>query len=200
MEQIVDHPAPRTSYQLTFTVLLLAAIAYSLLQSLIIPVLPTIERSLHTSESTVTWVLTAYLLSASVATPIVGRVGDMYGKKRVLVATLVVLALGSLMAALASSIGVMIAARIVQGVGGAVLPLSFGIIRDEFPRAKVPTAIGIAAATTAVGGGAGIVLAGPIVEAFDYHFLFWIPLVMVLVAALVALVVIPDPGEASMRR
>src|SRR5580704_3606640 len=89
----------RSRYPLTFSVVLVSVSAYALLQSLVLPVLPTIQHSLHTSQNTVTWVLTAYLLSASVATPILGRLGDMVGRKKVLVITLGVLALGSLVAA-----------------------------------------------------------------------------------------------------
>ena len=77
--------------------------------------------------------LTAFLLSASVTTPIIGRLGDMFGKERVLVAVLLVLGLGTLVSALSSSLGMLVAGRAIQGAGGAVFPLSFGIIRDEFP-------------------------------------------------------------------
>src|SRR6476469_4632858 len=150
----------RTDYRVTFLVLCLGVSSFSLLQSMVNPVLPTIEAALHTDQATVTWVLTAYLLSASVFTPIIGRVGDMVGKERMLVVALGVLAIGSVLAALATSIGVMITARAIQGVGGGIIPLSFGIIRDEFPRPKVPAAVGTVAALLAVGGGAGLVLAG----------------------------------------
>ena len=123
-------------------VLAVAASAFSLLQSMVSPVLPLLETDLHTSQNTVTWVLTAYLLSASVCTPILGRIGDMYGKRRVMVLVLALLAAGSVLAAVATSISVMIIARTVQGVGGGLIPLAFGIIRDEFPREKVPGAVG----------------------------------------------------------
>src|SRR5487761_689516 len=112
----------RTRYRVTFTVLSAAVAGYALLQSLVIPVLPTIQHDLHTSQGSVTWVLTAYLLSASIFTPILGRVGDMVGKERMLVVTLSALALGSVMAGLAHSILALIIARAVQGIGGAVLP------------------------------------------------------------------------------
>src|ERR1700722_7506644 len=192
----------RSSYKVTFAVLLLGTVAYALLQSLVLPVLPTIQHSLHTSQSTVTWVLTAYLLSASIATPILGRLGDMAGKERMLVITLSALALGSVLAGLSNSIGLLIVARSIQGIGGAVLPLSFGIIRDEFPAAKVAGGVGIVAAMAAVGGGAGIVLAGPIVKHLDYHCLFWIPLIITLVAAVCAQLFVPEspvrtPGRIS---
>ncbi|MCW2658167.1 MAG: transporter [Jatrophihabitans sp.] len=169
----------RTSYRATYVVLAVGTSAYSLLQSLVSPVLPLLQTDLHTDQATITWVLTAYLLSASVFTPIIGRVGDMVGKGRVLVAVLAVLAVGSALAAVSTSIGLMIVARAIQGVGGGVIPLAFGIIRDEFPREKVPGAVGTVAALLAVGGGAGLVLAGPIVNALDYHWLFWIPGIMV---------------------
>jgi EmrB/QacA subfamily drug resistance transporter len=189
--------AQRPHYKVTFAVILVATTAYSMLQSLVLPVLPTIQASLHTSQSAVTWVLTAYLLSASVATPIVGRVGDMIGKKKTLVWVLVVLALGTLLAAVATNIGVMLAARVIQGAGGAVLPLSFGIVRDEFPREKVVSAVSTTAALLAVGGGLGIVLAGPIVDILDYHFLFWIPLVLVAGAALAAHFFVPESPNTT---
>jgi EmrB/QacA subfamily drug resistance transporter len=186
----------------TFAVILVAVTSYSMLQSLVSPVLPTVQHSLHTTQNTVTWVLTGYLLSASVATPILGRLGDMIGKKKVLVGVLVVLAAGTLLAALATSIGVMIVARVIQGAGGAILPLAFGIVRDEFPQEKVSSAIGITAALLAVGGGLGIVLAGPIVNVLDYHFLFWLPLVFVVLSAVAAALFVPEsevrtPGRIS---
>ena len=127
----------RTDYRLTFLVLCVGVASFSLLQSMVNPVLPTIQAALDTDQATVTWVLTAYLVSASIFTPIIGRVGDKVGKERMLVVALAALAAGSLLAAVASSIGVLIAARVIQGVGGGVLPLTFGIIRDEFPRDKV---------------------------------------------------------------
>lgn len=182
----------RSSYQVTFAVLLLGTTAYSLLQSLVTPVLATIQHDLHTTQNTVTWVLTAYLLSASIFTPILGRVGDIVGKERMLVVTLVALGTGSVLAGLAHSIGILILARAVQGIGGAVLPLSFGIIRDEFPNVKIAGAIGIIAAMAAVGGGAGIVLAGPIVSHLNYHWLFWLPLVLIVIAAICAQIFVPE--------
>jgi EmrB/QacA subfamily drug resistance transporter len=185
-------PAARRSYGGTFGVLAVGVLAYAVLQSLVSPVLPTIQHSLHTSQNTVTWVLTVYLLSASVFTPIFGRIGDKIGKKRVFVFAMAALAVSSLMAALATSIGLLIVARAVQGIGGAVLPLCFGIIRDEFPPEKVGGAVGVAAALTAVGGGAGIVLAGPIVENLGYHWLFWIPLIVTTLAAIAAHFMIPE--------
>ncbi|GAB6986293.1 MFS transporter [Nocardioides pyridinolyticus] len=187
----------RTDYRITFVVLCLGVATFALLQSMVNPVLPTIAAALDTDQATVTWVLTAYLVSASVFTPIVGRVGDKVGKERMLVVALAALAVGSLLAAVATSIGVMIAARVIQGIGGGVLPLTFGIIRDEFPREKVAGAIGTAAALLAVGGGVGLVIAGPVVDALSYHWLFWIPMAMTVVAAVAAALWVPESPERA---
>ncbi|PWU51681.1 MFS transporter [Micromonospora globispora] len=194
----------RGSRRLTFSVLSAGAGFFAMLQSLITPVLPTIQHDLHTSQNTVTWVLTAYLLSASIFTPILGRVGDMVGKGRMLVVSLAALALGCLLAAVAPSIGVLIAARVVQGIGGAVFPLSFGIIRDEFPAARVTSAVGAISAIVAAGGGLGVVLGGPIVATLDYRWLFWIPMVVVGLTALAAHLFVPEspvrsPGRIDWR-
>ncbi|MEX3105844.1 MFS transporter [Streptomyces sp. ST1020] len=189
---------PRTSSRLTFAVLATGAGVFAMLQSLIAPALPTVQHALHTSQSTATWVMTAYLLSASVFTPILGRVGDLIGRKRTLVAVLAAVLVGCLLAALAPTIGVLIVARVVQGVGGALFPLSFGIIRDEFAADAVPGRISALSAVIAAGGGVGMVAAGPIVSTLDYRWLFWIPVAIVAGAAAIAVRYVPEsPNRAS---
>ena len=173
-------------------VLALGGGAYALLQSLVVPALPVLRHDLHTSTSGVAWVFTAYLLAASVVTPIAGRLGDMYGKKRVLVVTLSGLAAGSLLAAVVTSLPLMIVARTIQGLGGAIFPLAFGIIRDELPRERVAGAIALVSGILGIGGGLGIVLAGPILQHLSYHWLFWIPFVVTALAAAAALAFIPE--------
>src|SRR5258708_18213672 len=150
----------RAHHQVTFAVLSAGVAAFALLQSLVIPVLTTVQHELHPTQGAATWVLTAYLLSASIMTPILGRVGDMIGKERVFVATLIALAVGSVLAAVASSIGVMIVARVIQGIGGGMIPVAFGIIRDEFPADKGTAAVWGPASLTPGGAGRGIALAG----------------------------------------
>ena len=189
---------------LTLGVLALSALAYILLQSMVLPALPEIGRALHTTQSTVAWILTAYLVSASVATPVLGRLGDMFGKRRVLVAVLASLVVGSIVAALTTSVAVMIVARVIQGGGGAIFPLAFSIIRDEFPRERVAGAIGLISATIGIGAGVAIVVSGPIVENLSFHWLFWIPGIMSAIAIVTTLLWVPEspitaPGRINLR-
>src|SRR3954464_6377599 len=193
-------PSPRV----ILAVLSLGGIAYSLLQSLVVPALPQIQESLHTTESAVGWVLTAFLLSASVATPIVGRLGDMYGKERLLMIVLLMLGLGTLISAIASSLWLMILGRVIQGAGGGIFPLAFSIIRDEFPNERVPGAIGLVSSLLGIGGGAGVVFAGVVTEHLSYHWLFWFPLGVILATAYLTWPYIPQspvktPAEIDYR-
>jgi EmrB/QacA subfamily drug resistance transporter len=174
----------RANSTLLVLYLSLGGLAYAVLQSLVAPALSTIGRELNASTADTSWVITAYLLSASVLTPILGRLGDMVGKRRVLIGVLVALGAGTLLAALAPNLVVLIVARALQGAAGAILPLSIGIVRDELPREKVGVTVGLLSAIFGVGAGVGIVAAGPIVEHLSWHWLFWLPLVLVAVALL----------------
>jgi EmrB/QacA subfamily drug resistance transporter len=183
-------------------VLALGGLTFAMLQSLVAPALPAIQHDLHASATSAAWILTAYLLSASVLTPVLGRLGDMFGKEHMLVAALAALAVGTLVSALATNMPVMILGRVIQGAGGAVFPLAFGIIRDEFPRDRVAHGIALISAILGIGGGLGIVLAGPIVSALSYHWLFWLPLVLVVIATVATMLFIPEspiksPGHVN---
>src|SRR3954447_13250618 len=185
-------PAARQHYNITFALLAIVGISYALLQSLVAPALPDIQHALHTSVSSVSWVLTAYLLSASIATPLIGKLGDMYGKARLLVCVLVVLSAASVLCALATSLPVMLIGRVLQGAAAGIFPLAFGIIRDEFPPERVAGAIGLMSALMGIGGGAGVVLAGPIADNLSYHWLFWLPLVPIVVATVLIHRFVPE--------
>lgn len=186
----------------TLAVLCLAGVAYSVLSSAVVPALPTMQHALHTDETGIAWLLTGYLLSASVATSILGRLGDMYGKERLLILTLVILAAGTLLAAVSNSLGLLIVARVIQGAGGGIFPLAFGIIRDEFPRERVAGSIGLMSSLLGIGGGGGIIIAGLIVQHLDYHWLFWVPFVVIVLSALATWRWVPEspvrvPGRVN---
>jgi EmrB/QacA subfamily drug resistance transporter len=181
----------------------LGGLSYAVLQSLVAPALPVIAQDLHSSTENISWVLTAYLLAASVLTPILGRLGDMVGKRRVLLIVLIILAAGTLLAALAPNLPVLIAARALQGAAGAILPLSIGIVRDELPRAKVGVTVGLLSAIFGIGAGIGIVLAGPIVDHLSWQWLFWFPLVLIAAALIGVFFGVPEspvrsPGRLDM--
>ena len=131
---------------MTFVLLAAAGVTYALLQSLVAPALPDLQHALHTSVNAVSWVLTAYLLSASIATPVIGRLGDMYGKERLLVVVLVLFCIATVITAIATSLAVLLVGRVIQGAAGGIFPLAFGIIRDEFPRERVAGGIGLMSA------------------------------------------------------
>jgi EmrB/QacA subfamily drug resistance transporter len=199
---LASETADRTHPNVTLAVLALGGLTYAMLSSLVIPALPTMQQELHTSETGVAWLLTGYLLASSVGTAIIGRLGDMYGKERLLLWTLVILGIGTLIAAVSSSLPLLIGARFIQGVAGGIFPLAFGIVRDEFPRQKVAGGIGLLSAILGVGGGIGIVLSGVIVEHLDYHWLFWIPLVLIVIAAIATWRLVPEspvrtPGKIN---
>ncbi len=192
----------RVNPNVILAVLSLAGVAYAVLSSAVLPALPTIQRSLHVSETEVSWLLTGFLLSASVGTSIIGRLGDMYGKERLLLATLGVLAVGILLAAVAQSLLLLIVARVIQGIGGGIFPLAFAIIRDEFPADRVPGSIGLLSSMLGIGGGVGVVVGGLIVEHLSWHWLFWIPLFLTLLAAACTWWFIPEspirvPGRVN---
>jgi EmrB/QacA subfamily drug resistance transporter len=182
----------RQHHGVTLAVLAVAGLSFALLQTMVAPALPAIQREYGASTTAVTWVLTVYLLTASIATPALGRLGDMFGKDRLLVIVLLVLAAGTLIAALSNSLELLIVGRAVQGAGGAIFPLAFGIIRDEFPRERVGPAIGLISATFGIGGGAGLVLAGVIVDHLDYTWIFWLSLVVILGAVVAAHFFVPE--------
>jgi MFS family permease len=182
----------RQHYNVTLAALTLAGIAYALQQTMVIPALPTLQRDLHTTTTWVTWVLTVFLLVASVATPILGKLGDQYGKERILLVSLLLFLVGSIGAAAAWNIWALIAWRALQGAGAAVFPLSYGIIRDEFPREKVGVAIGLISAVFGIGGGFGIVLSGVIVDNVSWRWLFIVGAINIAAATVLVQRFVPE--------
>ncbi|MDH6180071.1 EmrB/QacA subfamily drug resistance transporter [Microbacteriaceae bacterium SG_E_30_P1] len=181
----------------TFLVLALCVGGFATLQNLVVPVLPIIQTDLGTDTAGVTWTVTAWLIAAAVATPLLGRVGDMVGRRRVLLISLGGVMVGSVLAAIAPNLEVLIAARIIQGMGGAMFPLAFGLLRDAFPRERVPSAIGAMSALIAIGGGIGAVLAGPLSEAIGWRGLFLVLLVLSIPGAILARTLVPESPERS---
>jgi EmrB/QacA subfamily drug resistance transporter len=184
--------APRQHHNVTLVILALACSAFAIQQTMVIPALPMLQRQLHTSTTWVTWVLTVFLLVSCVATPILGKLGDQYGKERLLAIALLVFLLGCAGCALAWNIGSLIAFRALAGVGGGVFPLAFAIIRDEFPPERVGIAIGLISAVFGVGGGVGIVLAGVIADNLSWRWLFITGSILTALALVLVLRYVPE--------
>jgi MFS family permease len=185
---------PVISRSLILVVLAVAGTTFALLQAVVVPALPDIQHALGTTPDGAAWILTANLLSTAVLTPILGRAGDILGKDRVLTAVMAAIGAGTLICAVAPSLPVMLLGRAIQGAGGAVYPVAFGIVRDEFPPERIAGSIGLISSLLGIGAGLGLVVPGVILEHLSYHWLFWLPLaVIVAVTPLIALCVPPSP-------
>jgi EmrB/QacA subfamily drug resistance transporter len=194
-------PAPeRQHYMVTLALLTVAGTSFALMQTLVVPALPFFQREFDTSASWVTWIATGFLLSSSVLTPILGKLGDSYGKERLLVISLGIFGFASLAAAFAWDLPSLIAFRVLQGAGAAVFPLSFGIIRDEFPPEKIGLGVGTVSSVFGVGGGVGLVLSGVIIEHLTWHWLFLIGAVPVLISTVLIALFVPESPIKTVTR
>ncbi|WP_419999449.1 MFS transporter [Streptomyces boninensis] len=182
-------------------VLALAGILAALTQTLVVPLIGELPRMLDTSASNASWVVTATLLSAAVSTPVAGRLGDMYGKRRILLLSIVPLIAGSVVCALSSSLAPMVAGRALQGMGMGVVPLGVSLMRDVVPAERLGSAIAVMSASMGVGGALGLPFSAGIAENASWRTLFWVVAgLSVVVAALVRTVVPAGAvGAASAR-
>jgi MFS family permease len=177
--------------------LCLATAAYSVLQSLVVPALGVFQRELGTTPSGAAWLLTAFLLSASISTPVLGRLADAYGKRRILLVTLTAMSLGALTSAIADDLPVMVAGRVVQGLGGAVFPLCFALVRDHLPADSRPRAFVTISTVMSVGGAVGTVTAGPILTLLSSRWLFLIPALVAALAMIPVALLLPRVPRPS---
>ncbi|MEU6217760.1 MFS transporter [Streptomyces sp. NPDC047022] len=169
-------PVPRTGARarLTVPVLAFGGILMAVMQTVVVPLLPDLPRLTGSSAGTVSWMVTATLLAGAVLTPVLGRAGDMYGKRRVLVIALGLMTVGSVLCALSSDIGVLIAARALQGAAAAVVPLSISILRDELPSERTGSAVAFMSSTVGIGAALGLPLAALVIQYVNWHAMFWV--------------------------
>jgi EmrB/QacA subfamily drug resistance transporter len=182
----------RQHYNVTLAVLTLAGTAFAFQQTMVFPALPAFQDAFDSSTAWTTWVLTAFLVSAAVTTPVLGKLGDQYGKERLLLVSLGLFLAGCVGAAFAWDLWSLIGFRALSGAGGALFPLSFAIIRDEFPPERVGTGIGLLSAVFGVGGGFGIVLSGVIVDHLSWRLLFVLGSIPVALALLLVHRYVPE--------
>ncbi|MFD4669146.1 MFS transporter [Lentzea sp. NPDC058450] len=185
---LLEETRPVTRPNVVVAVLALGGITVSLMQTLVIPLLPRFPALLNSSPGDTAWVITSTLLASAVATPVIGRLGDMFGKRRMLILSLLMVVVGSVIAALSYSLVPLIVGRVVQGMAVGVIPLGISIMRDELPVERLAGATALMSASLGVGGALGLPAAAILVEQSDWHMLFWTSAgvgVLVLAAVLV---------------
>ncbi|MFF0015498.1 MFS transporter [Streptomyces sp. NPDC005374] len=160
--------------RLTVPVLAMCGVLMAVMQTVVVPLLPDLPRLTDSSPGAVSWMVTATLLAGAVLTPVLGRAGDMYGKRRVLTGALALMTVGSVMCALSSDITVLIAARALQGAAASVVPLSISILRDELPPERRGSAVAMMSSTVGIGAALGLPLAAMVVQYADWHTMFWL--------------------------
>ncbi|MCK1821088.1 MFS transporter [Streptomyces sp. XM83C] len=183
-------PPPRP--EAVVAVLAFAGIVVSLMQTLVIPIVADLPRLLHADASDTAWAVTATLLAAAVATPVMGRLGDMTGKRRMLLVSLVLLVAGSVTAGLSDSLVPMIVGRALQGLASGVIPLGISIMRDELPAERLGSATALMSASLGVGGALGLPAAALIADNLDWHALFWTSAALGVVATGLVTALVPE--------
>jgi MFS family permease len=153
----------------------IVVLTVAVLQTAVVPVLGVIGDQLGASTVAVSWVVTANLLAAIAATPLLGRLADLYSKKRVLLGVLLVVLIGSVIAAVTSSLPLLIVARVLQGASYALYPISVAVLREELPHGRLAGAMAVMSGTLGFGGGVGLVVVGLLMSGdADYHRVFWL--------------------------
>jgi MFS family permease len=173
-------------------VLALAGLDFGLEQFMVVPLVPAVQRLEGTSLPTATWLLSGFLIAAVATAPVLGRLGDMYGKRRLLLGSLGAFAAGSLVCALAGSIEMLIAGRVIQGVGAAAGPLAIGLVRDHVPSERAPVSIGLLVAAAGAGAGLGLVLTGVLVDHVSVSAVFWFLFALAALLVLAVALVVPE--------
>ncbi|VTR09613.1 drug resistance protein [Clostridioides difficile] len=181
----------RSDFRFAVVVLAFAGILGSLVQTLIIPVLAQLPVLLDTSVAGASWVVTVTLLTGAVVTPISGRLGDTYGRRRVLMICVASLLVGSVICALTSDLSVLIIGRALQGMATSVVPLGMSILRNMLEPARLPVAIAMVSAAAGVGGSVGLPLAAVVAEYLDWHLLFWACAAVAAISIVLIAVVVP---------
>lgn len=173
-------------------VLAASGIVVSIMQTIVVPLLPSLPRLTHSQPADVSWLVTITLLTGAVFTPLLGRAGDMFGKRRVLLSVLGLLVVGSVLCAVSSHLAVLIVGRALQGAALAVVPLGMSILRDELPPEKVISSAAVMSSTLGVGAAFGIPVAATVVQHADWHTMFWVSGGLSLILLILIRIVVPE--------
>jgi MFS family permease len=203
MSSLISPPAPpvddsRQAARI-LTPLLLGPVIYVFMQAMVIPSITRVSASLHVSPLDGTWVLTAYLLSGAVSTPLAGRLGDLFGNRRILVWVLWITVAGGVLSAVSNSFVPVVLGRVLAGTSTATMPLGYGVMRESLAVGRLPKAVALVAVSIAVGTAAGNMLAGTVLDQLGTHWLFWLPLFITVPTCVMAQLWIPE-SPARVRR
>jgi MFS family permease len=171
-------------------------------ETMLIPAIPDLIRDFHVSYSMSSWILTAYLVSGAVMTPIAGKLSDIYGRKKILLSIMVIYAIGVCLAGFATNISSMIVARAIQGIGMSMFPIAFGIVREKFPREKISIGQGIITSMFASGAVIGLAVGGIIIENYGWRTTFFtiIPVVIILLLIIRRFIFVNDEDNLVLQQ
>ena len=183
-------------------VLAFAGIVVSLTQTVVVPLLGQLPQILHTSPANATWVVTVSLLASAVTTPVSGRLGDLYGKRLVLLGSTVPLLIGSVICAVSSSLWPMIVGRGLQGMSAGIVPVGIAALRDLLPRERLGSGIALISSSLGIGGALGLPMAAAVIQYSDWRVLFWTMATLAAVIGVLIFTLIPatPPSSATTER
>lgn len=186
-KRLTTRPKDRT----ITAVLALTGLIAAFMQTLVTPIVPELPTLLSTTSANATWVLTSTLLAAAISTPISGRLGDMYGKRRIMLVLIGFTIVGSIVCAFSDTLLPMIAGRVLEGFGLGVIALGISILRDVIHPKALGGAVALVSATLGVGGAIGLPVAALIAQNLDFHYLFWLATALSIVAFALVFAIVP---------
>ena len=142
-------------------------------ETMLLPAIPDIIKEFNISYNTSSWILSAYLISGAVSTPVAGKLSDIYGRKKMVMIILIIYIVGISLGGLSTSITFLVIARVIQGIGISMFPIAFGIIRDQFPKEKLAIGVGVFSSMFAAGSVVGLALGANIIEHFGWRTTFF---------------------------
>ncbi|MFG1927308.1 MFS transporter [Cryptosporangium sp. NPDC048952] len=169
----------------------------AIMQTIVVPLIPSLPTLLNAAPDDAAWVLTATLLAGAVATPVAGRLGDMFGKRRMMMVSLGLLVVGAVCSALSGSLALMVVGRVLQGAGAGAIPLGISLMKDILPADRQGSAIAFMSSTMGTGAAIGLPASALVAEHADWHLLFWGAGAVGLLALLAVAAVVPESGLRS---
>jgi MFS family permease len=166
------HKKIRSSAWITLAILGSTILITMYGETMLLPAIRDIITDFDISYSTSSWILTAYLIAGAVATPIAGKLSDIYGRKKIVLIILIIYILGISAGGFSTNISFLLVARVIQGIGISMFPIAFGIIRDQLAKDKLAIGIGVFSSMFAAGSVVGLAVGGSIIQSFGWHATF----------------------------